>query len=249
MTEIRALIVDDEPLARRGIRQLLAAYPEVVVVGECRDGREAIHALTDERPDLVFLDIEMPGLDGLDLIAVYGAERMPLVVFVTAHEQYAVRAFGAEALEYLVKPLSEARFRMTMTRLGERLRSRRPRDRIAVPTADGMRLLDPSEIGWIEAEDDHAVIHAASGRHRLRQPLAALEARLDPVSFARVHRSAIVRLGEVREMRTDDRGETTLALRDGTILQVSRRRVARIKGLLSPAHRSPPETDRSPHPV
>jgi two-component system LytT family response regulator len=182
------------------------------------------------------------------LIALYGAERMPLVVFVTAHEQYAVRAFEAEAVDYLVKPLSEARFRTTMSRLAQRLRSRRPGDRVAVPTAEGTRLLDPGEIGWIEAEDDHAVIHAASGRHRLRQPLAALEARLDSVSFARVHRSAIVRLGEVRELRTDDRGETTLVLRDGTILPVSRRRAARIRELLAP-RRSPPETGRSPHPV
>ena len=125
MTQVRALIIDDEPLARRGIRQLLAAYPEVLVAGECRDGREALRALADERPDLVFLDIEMPGLDGLNLIALYGAERMPLVVFVTAHEQYAVRAFEAEAVDYLVKPLSEARFQATMSRLGERLRSRR----------------------------------------------------------------------------------------------------------------------------
>lgn len=249
MTEIRALIVDDEPLARRGIRQLLAAYPEVAVVGECRDGREAMRALTAERPDLVFLDIEMPGLDGLDLIGVYGAGRMPLVVFVTAHQEYAVRAFEAEAVDYLVKPLSETRFRMTMTRLAERLRNRRPEARVAVPTGDGTRLLDAGEIGWIEAEDDHAVIHAASGRHRLRQSLAALEARLDPASFARVHRSAIVRLDQVREVRTDDRGETTLVLRDGTILLVSRRRAARIKELLAPARRSPPETDRSPHRV
>ena len=249
MSEIRALIVDDEPLARRGIRQLLAPYPEVTVVGECRDGREAARALAAERPDLVFLDVEMPGLDGLDLIAVHGAVRMPLIVFVTAHQQYAVEAFEAQAVDYLVKPLSEARFRDTMSRVAERLRSRPPGARIAVPTPDGALLLDAGEIVWIEAEDDHVVLHATSGRHRVRQSLAALEARLDPDCFARVHRSAIVRIDQVREVRTDGGGETTLVLRDGTELAVSRRRAARVKDLLAPPHRSPPETDRSPRPV
>jgi two-component system, LytTR family, response regulator len=249
MTQIRALIVDDEPLARRGIRQLLMPYPEVTVVGECRDGREAVRALAAERPDLVFLDVEMPGLDGLDLINLHGAGRMPLIVFVTAHQQYAVQAFEAQALDYLVKPLSEARFRATMSRLAERIRSRQPGARIAVPTPDGALLLDAGEIVWIEAEDDHAVLHATSGRHRVRQSLAALETRLDPDRFARVHRSAIVRLDQVREVRTDGGGETTLVLRDGAVLPVSRRRAARIKDLLGPPRRSPPETDRSPRPV
>jgi two-component system LytT family response regulator len=249
MTQIRAVIVDDEPLARRGIRQLLAPYPEVTVVAECRDGREAVRALATERPDLVFLDVEMPGLDGLDLIGVHGAARMPLIVFVTAHQQYAVQAFDAQAVDYLVKPLSEARFRATMGRLAERLRSRPPGDRISVPTPDGALLLDAGEIAWIEAEDDHAVLHAISGRHRVRQSLAALEARLDPDCFARVHRSAIVRLDQVREVRTEGAGETTLVLRDGTVLPVSRRRAARIKHLLASQRRSPPETDRSPRRV
>ena len=249
MTPIRALIVDDEPLARRGIRQLLAPYAEVTVVGECRDGREAVRALASERPDLVFLDVEMPGLDGMDLIGIHGAGRMPLIVFVTAHQEYAVQAFEAQALDYLVKPLSEARFRTTMNRLFERLRSRRPGSRIPVPTADGAVFLDAGDIAWIEAEGDHAVIHATSGRHRIRQSLAAFEARLDRDGFARVHRSAIVRLDQVRELRADGGGETTLVLRDGTVLPVSRRRAAQVKELLGRPHRSPPETDRSPRPI
>jgi two-component system LytT family response regulator len=232
MTSIRALIVDDEPLARRGIRQLLEPYADVTVVGECRDGREAARALAAERPDLVFLDVEMPGLDGLGLIRVRGAEAMPLIVFVTAHQQYAVPAFEAQALDYLVKPLSEARVRATMQRLYERIRSRRAGERIAVPTADGTLLLDAGEITRIEAEGDHALIHAARGRHRVRQSLAALEARLSG-EFARVHRSAIVRLDQVREVRTDPEGETTLALRDGTVLRVSRRRAATVKARLA----------------
>jgi len=232
MTSIRALIVDDEPLARRGIRQLLEPYPDVTVVGECRDGREAARALAAEQPDLVFLDVEMPGLDGLGLIRVRGAETMPLIVFVTAHQQYAVPAFDAQAVDYLVKPLSEARFRATMQRLFERIRARRAGDRIAVPTADGTLLLDADEITRIEAEGDHVLIHAGRERHRVRQSLAALEARLSR-EFARVHRSAIVRLDQVREVHTDGDGETTLALRDGSVLQVSRRRAATVKARLA----------------
>ena len=233
MTPIRALIVDDEPLARRGSRQLLEPYSDVTVVGECRDGREAARALAAERPDLVFLDVEMPGLDGLALIRVRGAETMPLIVFVTAHQQYAVPAFDAQALDYLVKPLSEARFRATMQRLFERVRARRAGDRIAVPTAEGTLLLDGGEITRIEAEGDHALIHAGRERHRVRQSLAALEARLGR-EFARVHRSAMVRLDQVREVRTDGAGETTLVLRDGAVLRVSRRRAAAVKARLRP---------------
>ena len=231
MTSIRALIVDDEPLARRGIRQLLEPYPDVIVVGECRDGREAARALAGERPDLVFLDVEMPGLDGLALIRVRGAEAMPLIVFVTAHQQYAVPAFDAQALDYLVKPLSEARFRATMQRLFERMRSRPAGERIAVPAAEGTLLLGAGEITRIEAEGDHALIHAGPEQHRVRQSLAALEARLGR-EFARVHRSAIVRLDQVREVRTDGAGETTLVMRDGAELRVSRRRAAAIKARL-----------------
>ncbi len=123
MTGIRTLLVDDEPLARRGVRQLLAPYPDFVVVGECRDGREALSALAALEPDLVFLDVQMPGLDGLEVIRVHGPERMPAVVFVTAHDEFAVRAFEAEALDYLVKPLGEERFRATIARVRERLRT------------------------------------------------------------------------------------------------------------------------------
>jgi two-component system, LytTR family, response regulator len=232
MTPIRALIVDDEPLARRGIRQMLEPYPAVSVVDECRDGREAARALAAERPDLVFLDVEMPGLDGLGLIRVRGTDAMPLIVFVTAHQQYAVPAFEAQALDYLVKPLSEARFRATMRRLFERMRSRRAGERIAVPTGDGTLLLDAAEITRIEAEGDHALIQVGRERHRVRQSLAALESRLSR-EFARVHRSAIVRLDQVREVRTAGAGETALVLRDGTVLRVSRRRAATVKARLA----------------
>jgi two-component system, LytTR family, response regulator len=154
-------------------------------------------------------------------------------VFVTAHQQYAVPAFDAEAVDYLVKPLSEPRFRATMQRLFERMRVRRAGDRIGVQTAEGTLLLGAGEISRIEAEGDHALIHAGRERHRVRQTLGALESRLGS-EFARVHRSAIVRLDQVREVRTDGAGETILVLRDGAVLRVSRRRAAAVKARLRP---------------
>jgi two-component system LytT family response regulator len=235
VAEIRALIVDDEPLARRGIRQLLAPFPDVRVIGECRDGREAMRALAGMKPDLVFLDIQMPGLDGMDVTRLRGTGRLPHIVFVTAHEEFAVQAFEAEALDYLVKPLSETRFRTTMTRVLARFRAETG-GRIPVPTPEGELLLDAGEIDWIEAQDDHADIHAGRHRYRVRQSLTEFESRLDPARFARVHRSAIVRLDHVRELR-EEAQETVVMLRDGTALPVSRRRRAQLKALLRQASR------------
>lgn len=239
MAEIRTLIVDDEPLARRGIRQLLAAYPDVLVVGECRNGGEAVRALETTRPDLVFLDVAMPGLDGFSAIRVHGAERMPLTVFVTAHDEFAVRAFETEALDYLVKPLTAARFRNAMTRVLERLRTR-TRMPIAVPTGNGELLLDAEEIDWIVARDDYAEIHAGARQYRVRATLSALASRLDAARFVRVHRSAIVRLDQVRELRAPGggrRGETVVRLRNGSEVPVSRRRLSQVKARLRPRDR------------
>ena len=230
MADIRALIVDDEPLARRGIRQLLAPYPDIAVVGECRDGREAVRALATVKPDLVFLDVQMPGLDGMSVIRIHGAQRMPVTVFVTAHDEFAVRAFEAQALDYLVKPLSEARFRATIARVRERLERSRPNSRIAVPTETGELLLDAGEIDWIGAEDYHAGIHAGRNHYRVRESLATLESRLDPARFVRVHRSAIVRVDGVRELQIgSSEREAVVVLRNGTELPVSRRRLAKVR--------------------
>lgn len=234
MAEIRALIVDDEPLARRGIRQLLAPYREVVVVGECRDGTEAVRALRVLQPDIVFLDIQMPGLDGFSTIRVHGVQRMPITIFVTAHDEFAVRAFEAEALDYLVKPLSEARFHRTMTRVLEQVRNRTSA-RLRVPTTDGELWLDAGEIDWIAAHDDHLEIHAGARCYRLRETLGAIAARLDPARFVRVHRSALVRLDQVRELAAvSGSGEWRARLRDGTELPVSRRRLAALRDRLCP---------------
>ena len=240
MAEIRALIVDDEPLARRGVRQLLASHRDITVVGECRDGREALRALATLAPDLVFLDVQMPGLSALDVIRIHGADHMPATVFVTAHDEYAVRAFEAQALDYLVKPLSEARFRATIKRVRERIRQSRATRLVAVPTAKGERLLEAGEIDWIEAQDDHAVIHAGAMRYRVRSTLVSLESRLDAVRFARVHRAALVRLDQVRDLETGDaRSGAAVVLNDGTRLPVSRRRLAQVRSRLrAPAPRA-----------
>jgi two-component system LytT family response regulator len=208
-----------------------------------------VRALATERPDLVFLDVQMPGLDGLDVIGVHGADRMPLIVFVTAHQEYAVQAFEAQAVDYLVKPLSEPRFRSMMDRVYRRMRDRGKGARLEVPGPLGAVWLDAGEIDWIEAAGDHAVIHCGHERHRVREGLSSLAARLDTGRFARIHRSAIVRLDQVRGLRKEDHGELRLVLRDGTALPLSRRRAAGIRRLLSPRRRSPREIDRSPHEV
>src|SRR5258706_13554938 len=157
--EWRALIADDEPAARRGVRQLLAAFPEFAVAGECRNGAEVLAALDASAPDVVFLDIQMPGIDGFEVIRRRTSERMPAVVFLTAFDQFAIRAFEAEALDYLVKPVSQARFSATMNRLSRQLRATAPATRdetIVVTTSRGATVLRVREIDWIEAADNYA---------------------------------------------------------------------------------------------
>lgn len=256
---IRVLIVDDEPLARRGIRQLLRPFGDFTVIGEARTGREALRALAVDAPDLVFLDIQMPDITGEGVIRIHGPERMPYTVMVTAFDEYAVAAFEAQALDYLVKPVSERRFRATIERVRTRMRfdgAMALADRlsallrgsqvtnqgaphggvspIAVPTATGGELIDPASIDWIEAAGDGAVVHVSGTARSVPDSLAALEARLDPARFLRIHRSTLVALDRVREWR-HAHGERDLrvVLRDGTELPVSRRRAAQVKALLS----------------
>ena len=246
---VRVLLVDDEPLARRGLRQLLAAHDDVEVVGECGDGRSALLALDALRPDLVFLDVQMPELDGFGVVRERGEERMPVTVFLTAYDEFALDAFEAQALDYLVKPVSAERFGRAMERARRQLRlldgswrsaggAERagpgvgsaaraialPATRLVVPTATGELVLDATEVDWIGAEDYYAAVHARGRRHLLRESLAALEGRLDPARFVRVHRSVIVNIDRVRELRSAPDGGGTVVLRDGTRLPVSRRR-------------------------
>jgi two-component system, LytTR family, response regulator len=253
MTDIGALIVDDEPPARRGIRQLLEAHPDIRVIGECRDGREALLALDLKKPDLVFLDIQMPELDGFDVVRAHGPDRMPPVVFVTAYDRFAVRAFEAHALDYLVKPLNRSRFDLAIARVRERRELIGARDlarhlstllasvaadgaqvtRIAVPRSGGALMLAVDAIDWIEAVDYLARLHAGGERHLLRESLASLARRLDPAQFVRVHRSAVVRIDRVRELRADASGDLTVVLTNGTQVPVSRRQRARVRAILT----------------
>jgi two-component system, LytTR family, response regulator len=256
MKAIRAMIVDDEPLARRGIRQLLASHRDIEVVAEARNGKEAVRLLRTLAPvDLVFLDVQMPELDGFAVLRQLDVERLPAVIFVTAYDTFAVRAFEAHALDYLVKPVLETRFEKAMERARERLLSKQaleisrklsdllstdalsaPRplaepeiaQRLAIAGNGGQLIIDVSEVEWIEAEDYYAAIHIGRRRHLIRESLTSLEARLDPSLFVRIHRSALVNLSHAREIRSPLIGQTTLVLRDGTQLPLSRRRRAQV---------------------
>ncbi|MGH9960170.1 MAG: LytR/AlgR family response regulator transcription factor [Pyrinomonadaceae bacterium] len=250
MDKIRAIIADDEPLARRGIRQLLGPHPDIAIVAEPRDGFETVLALRELKPDLLFLDVQMPELDGFGVVREVGAKCMPAVIFVTAYDEFAVRAFDAHALDYLVKPLEVARFAEALQRVRERLQSvkaidlsrklaallathekERRQQQILVPTSFGDLVIDADEIDWIEADDYYAAIHAHEKRHLVRESLASLEQRLDSSGFVRTHRSVIVNIDRVRELR-NEAGETLLILRDGVRVPVSRRRRARVTKLL-----------------
>jgi len=239
---IRTLLVDDEALARRGVRQLLAAHADVEIVGECRDGQSAIAALEGLAPDLVFLDIQMPECDGFTALRTWaethGGAALPLTVFLTAYEEFALDAFDVEAVDYLVKPVSEQRFEEAMRRVRRRLV--RPTDathgaartddepssarQLVVATASGQRIVMLDEIDWIAANDYYVTVHVAGRRYLLRESLASLEGRLDPTRFVRVHRSAMVNIARVREVRST--GVDVVVLQDGTKLPVSRRRRA-----------------------
>jgi two-component system, LytTR family, response regulator len=227
--EWKVLIVDDEPAARRGVRQLLAAFPEFTVAGECRNGAEALAALNASAPDVIFLDIQMPGIDGFEVIRRRTLERMPEVVFLTAFDQFAVRAFEAEALDYLVKPVSEARFAATMKRLMKRLSSAATATRdenIVVTTARGATVLNVAEIDWIEAAGNYAQLWVGSRSYFLRESLQLLEERVRKHGFIRAHRRALVRLDGVRELTRDRSGALVAALGCGARIPVSRRRSA-----------------------
>jgi two-component system LytT family response regulator len=229
LAEWGVLLADDEPAARRGVRQLLEAFPEFAVVGECRNGAEVLASLDVLRPDILFLDVQMPGIDGFEVIRRRTPERMPLVVFLTAYDQFAVQAFEAQALDYLVKPVSEARFAATMKRLSRQLRAApAPREQgIVVTTSHGAAVLPVREIDWIEATDNYARIWIGGRSHLLREPLRLLEERIRAHGFVRAHRRALVRVGGVRELTWTDAGGLVAVLGSGVEIPVSRRRRAR----------------------
>ena len=235
---LRALIVDDEDLARQRIRHLLQKEPDVEIVGECAHGVEAVRAIESLSPDLVFLDIQMPELDGFGVIEAVGADRMPATLFVTAFDQHALRAFEVHALDYLLKPFDPERFRAALDRarrwcatggrpdlegLLEGVRRERPwLDRILVRQGDRHVLLRCGHIQWIEAEDNYVRLHVEGTSFLLRQTMAGILQRLDPAQFRRIHRSAIVNLDFIRELQPWTSGDHLVLMKDGTKLTLSR---------------------------
>ena len=242
---IRTLIVDDEPLAREVIREYLGADDEFEIVAECSNGFEAVKAVSEHDPDLLFLDIQMPKLDGFEVLALL--DRSPLVVFVTAHDEYALRAFEVHALDYLLKPFSEARFRTVL----DRVRQAGPRDgrapvgdiasalrqkplqRIVVRGEDGsIQVIPAARIDYVEADDDAILVATGGAKIRKQQAIGDLASELDPGRFVRIHRSYLLNIERIEKLELYAKDSRVAILRDGTRLPVSRSGYARLRELL-----------------
>jgi two-component system LytT family response regulator len=249
MEKIRALLVDDEPIARRGIRQQLESETDIEIIGECANGREAVAAITKQAPDLVFLDVQMPLLSGFDVVEAVGLENLPAVVFVTAYDEHAIRAFEVNAVDYLLKPIDHDRFQKTLTRIrrqlngssteelqrklasllhqleGPQTRSKETKylERIVVKESGRVFFLNVDEIDWIVAQANYVQIHTKGETHLLRETMNGMETKLDPYKFLRLRRSTIVRIERIKEMHPLFNGEYALILKDNTQLVSSRR--------------------------
>jgi two-component system LytT family response regulator len=234
---IRALVVDDEPLARSNLTVLLRRDPQIEVVRECGSGMDALAEIRNSKPDLVFIDVQMPECDGFDVLEMLGTDLPRAVVFVTAYDQYALRAFEAGALDYLLKPFDNARFNRALDRAKERIaHSRDPLptlDRFAVKSAGQVSFLKTSEIDWIEAADYYSCLHVGARTHLLRRSMAELEQELDQAIFCRIHRSTIVKLDRVRGLKLNESGEYDVLLDNGTKLRLSRRYRKQLQSRLS----------------
>ncbi|WP_338868968.1 LytTR family DNA-binding domain-containing protein [Myxococcus stipitatus] len=253
---IRVLIVDDEPLARERVRELLADEPDMNVIGECRDGTEAIAAIRAERPDLVLLDVQMPEPDGFGVLRAVAQEYQPAVIFITAHRDFAVQAFEANALDYLLKPFDRERFHQSLARVRERRRtgateldselierleslslrlppaSEQYVKRLVAKVGWRMRFLRVEDIDYLEAEGNYVSVHQGKQSYLTRETMNALEEKLDPKDFVRVHRSLIIRLDRIEEVEPLGPGEMVLTLRDGTKLTSGRSYRARLQRAL-----------------
>jgi len=223
--KIRAVVVDDEAMARANLRVLLARDAEVELVSECSSGAEALREIRGKRPDLVFLDVQMPECDGFDVLEQLGGNLPAALVFVTAYDQYAVQAFEAGALDYLLKPFDNARFLRTLQRAKERIGAGKTKraERLAIKNAGEVLFLKIAEIDWIEAADYYVCVHVGGRSHLLRRRMAEVAQELDPAMFCRIHRSAIVNLERVGRLETGADGGSEVVLSTGARLSVSRR--------------------------
>jgi len=248
---LTALIVDDEPLAREGLRALLASDAEIATILDARNGCEAITVIRESRPDLVFLDVQMPEMDGFAVVRAIGAEHMPAVVFVTAHDQYAVQAFEINALDYVLKPVIEERFVKALARAKGRIRTDQAADsnrqiiglletitaprsylkRLAVRAADKTVLLDLEDLDWMQGAENYVELHAGAAKHLLHVTMNTLEKSLDPEVFVRIHRSIIVNQNRIQALQTGAHGEFIITLKDGVRLQSGRTYLERLRAL------------------
>lgn len=239
---LRILIVDDEPLARERIRSLLQEEPDLEILGECANGPEALAAIQELHPDLLFLDVQMPGLDGFEVLRALPPERMPLVIFVTAYDQHALKAFEVHALDYLLKPFKQARFKQTLQRarqtlanqqagaasqnllalLGQAKPHREYLTRIPVRTGDRLLFIKAEQVDYLEAAGNYIVLHAGKENHVIRETLTALEEKLDPKQFLRISRSTLVNLDQIKELQPLFKGEHAVVLLNGKQLTMTR---------------------------
>jgi two-component system LytT family response regulator len=249
MSVLRALLIDDEPLARDAIRAILSRDPEVEIVGE-GTGTDGAALIARTRPDILFLDIQMPEVDGFALLGQVGTDAVPAIIFVTAYDRYALRAFEVHALDYLLKPFDDRRFAAALASAKERVRARRRGDvdtrleellaeraarrtRFLIPTRDKSIVIDSSQIDWIEAADCYVSLHVGADSHLLRLTMDELEGQLDPRQFFRVHRSAIVNLDRVREVHPLFRGDCAQVLAGGRRVKLSRGRRQEFEALFA----------------
>ena len=248
---MRALIVDDEPLARRGVVLRLRKFKDVEIVGECADGSSAVEKILELSPDVVFLDIQMPGMDGFDVLRALPRENLPAVIFLTAYEQHALRAFEVHALDYLLKPVDDARFAAAVARarrlldsawkatMAERVLQMLDRtsdkfaSRFTVRTGSRIQVVLAEDVEWIGAAGDYSELHAGGRAHLLRETMSSLEQRLDPSKFLRIHRSRIVRAASIVELRSIENREFTVRLSDGSEHRSSRTYADRLDRWLS----------------
>jgi len=239
--KIRTLIVDDEPLARERMRSLLADEPDVEVVGEAADGIKAVLAIEEHKPDVVFLDVEIPNMDGFHILESVGSDRIPAIVFVTAHDQYALRAFDVRAVDYILKPFGRERLQKALERAKEQITREKSSDlsgqlvalieemrpaqrfvkRIMVKAAGRMFFLRVSEVDWIEAAGNYVRLHVGADSHLLRETMNGLESRLDPERFLRIHRCTIVNIERIKELQPWFHGDHVVILRDDRQLMMS----------------------------